>query len=253
MKTVLVRDRAEAHDVRSPDNQAARRVARFLPGATLALLGTLAFLGVGGVPAAFGPYDTLTSGRHLASTQAAAIVSSVANIKNTSGVATIAGQPTVRISASPVQGTTEAFVGIGRAADVDRYLADVTTETVSSLSSDQYNISGVSHGSRGNAQPPTAQHFWVAEATSTRTAQVNWKVRDGQYRVVIMNASGHGGFATTSAAGVTLPHITLYALVALLLGLLIAAGGTALLIRATGRSQNESNTSPTPSGAATTA
>jgi hypothetical protein len=82
----------------------------------------------------------------------------------------------------------------------------------------------------------------VAEATSTRTAQVNWKVRDGKYRVVIMSANGHGGFATTSEVGVTLPHIARYALVALLLGLLIAAGGTALVIRATRRSQNESNT-----------
>jgi hypothetical protein len=241
MRTVLVHDPVEAH-VRSPDNQPAWRVARFLPGATLALLGTLAALGGGGVLAAFGTDNTLTSGPHLASTQAAAVVSSVANIKNTSGVATITGQPTVRISASPVQGTTGAFVGIGRTADVDRYLAGVTTETVSSLSSDQSSISGVSHGSRGNAQSPTAQRFWVAEATSTRTAQVNWKVRDGKYRVVIMSANGHGGFATTSEVGVTLPHIARYALVAILLGLLIAAGGTALVIRATRRSQNESNT-----------
>src|SRR6201995_3608583 len=86
-KTVLVRERAEAHDVRSPDTQPARRVARFLPGATLALLGTLAFLGGAGVLAAFGTDNTLTSGRHLASTRAAAIASSSANIKNTPGVA----------------------------------------------------------------------------------------------------------------------------------------------------------------------
>src|SRR5256885_6900076 len=117
MRTVLVHDPVEAHDVRSPDNQPVRRIARFLPGATLALLGTLAVLGGGGVLAAFGTDNTLTSGPHLASTQAAAIVSSVANIKNTSGVATIAGEPTVRISASLVKGIIGAFVGIGRRAD----------------------------------------------------------------------------------------------------------------------------------------
>jgi hypothetical protein len=152
-----------------------------------------------------------------------------------------------------VQGTAGAFVGIGRAADVDRYLAGVRTETVSSLSSDPYSISGVSHGSQGNAQPPAAQRFWAAQATSTRAAAINWKVRDGQYRVVIMSANGHGGFATTSATAVTLPHIARYALATLLLGLLMAGGGTALLIRATARSRNAAHTSPTPSGATTTA
>ena len=68
-----------------------------------------------------------------------------------------------------------------------------------------------------------------------------------------MSANGHGGFATTSATAVTLPHIARYALVALLLGLLMAAGGTALLIRAAGRARNAAHISPAPSGATTTA
>ena len=242
MKTVLVHEPSAAHEVRSPNQQRIRKLGRFLPGGALAVLGTLAVFVGGGVIAAFGTDGTLNSGPHLVSTPAAAIVSSVAKIKNTSGVATVVGQPTVRISVSPVQGTAAAFVGIGRAADVDRYLAGVTTETVSSLSSNPYSIGGVSRGSQGSAQPPAAQHFWAAQATSTRTAQINWKIRDGQYRVVIMSANGHRGFATTSAVAVTLPHIARYALAALLLGLLMAGGGTLLLIRATGQTQNESNT-----------
>jgi hypothetical protein len=158
MKTVLVHDHSEAHPVRSPDKQRIRKLVRFLPGGTLAVLGALVAAGGGGVLAAFGTDGRLNSGPHLVSTPAAAIVSSVAKINNTSGVATIAGQPTVRISASPVQGTTEAFVGIGPAADVDRYLAGVTTAEVSSLSSDPYSISGVRHGDQANAQPPARQH-----------------------------------------------------------------------------------------------
>jgi hypothetical protein len=254
MKTVLVHEPPKTHHVRPPETQPIRKLVRFLPGTTLAVLGTLAAVGGGGVLAAFGTDGRLDSGRHLVSTPAAAVVSSVANIKNTSGVATIAGQPTVRISVSPVQGTAGAFVGIGPAADVDHYLASVTTEQVSSLSSDHYSIIGVRHGAQANAEPPAAQHFWAAQATSRRAAEINWKIRDGQYRVVIMSANGHGGFATTSAVAVTLPHIARYALVALLLGLLMAGGGTALLIRATGRSRNESNTTDrAASTAATTA
>ena len=219
----------------------------------LAVLGTVLVLGGGGVLVALGTDGRLSSGPHLVSTPAAAIVSSVANIKNTSGVARIVGKPTVRISASPVQGTAGAFVGIGRAADVDRYLNGVRTETVSSLSSDPYKITGVSHGGQGNAQPPTAQHFWVARATSTRNAAINWRIRDGRYRVVIMSASGDGGFATTNCgSGDASSHRALCARGATP-GLLMAGGGTALPIRATGRFRNESNPSPTPGGAATTA
>ena len=238
----------------SPTTRPIRNVTRLVPGGTLALLGSLVAIAGGGVLAAFGTDGTLNSGPHLVSTPAAAIVSSVTNIKNTSGVTTIVGEPTVRISASPVQGTAAAFVGIGLAADVDRYLAGVTAEEVSSLSSNPYSITGVRHGDQANAQPPATQHFWAAQATSTHAAKINWKIRNGRYRVVIMSANGHGGFATTSAIAVTLPHISRYALAALLLGLLMAGGGTVLLIRAAGRTRNESNTTKRASKpAATTA
>jgi hypothetical protein len=250
MKTVLVHDDPGTHAVRSSDKQPVQRFARFLPGGALAVLGTLVAIGGGGVLAAFGTDGTLNSGSHLVSTPAAAVVSSVAKIKNTSGVATITGQPTLRVSVSPVQGTTAAFVGVGRAADVDRYLARVSTEEVSSLSGNRYSVSGVRHAGQANAQPPSTQHFWAAQASSTHATAMNWKIRDGQYRVVVMNANGHAGFATTSATAVTLPHIARYALAALLLGLLMAGGGTALLIRASGRPRNEPNSITPASGAA---
>jgi hypothetical protein len=252
MKTALMHDHSETHNMRSPNKQPVRNLGRFLPGGALAVLGALAALGGGGVLAAFGTDGTLDSGPHLVSTPAAAIVSSVANIKNTSGAATITGQPSVRISATPVQGTAGVFVGIGPVARVDRYLAGVATDEVASLSTDRYRISGVHHRGQANAEPPATQHFWAAQASSTRTAEINWRIRDGQYRVVIMSADGHGGFATTSAIAATLPNVPRYALAALLLGLLMAGGGTALLIRATGRSLNESNTTTPPSSPAAT-
>jgi len=74
-------------------------------------------------------------------------------------------------------------------------------------------------------------------------AEVIWKIRDGQYRVVVMSANGHGGFAATTPIGVTMPNITYYALAALLLGLAIAGGGTALLIGANRQPRNGSSTS----------
>lgn len=66
-----------------------------------------------------------------------------------------------------------------------------------------------------------------------------------------MNANGHGGFASTSAVGITIPDIAVYAIGGLLLGLLMTGGGTALLIRATAQPRNSANApSPTASAAA---
>jgi hypothetical protein len=134
---------------------------------------------------------------------------------------------------------------------VNRYLAGVATERVTNLNVDPYSITGIRRSGRLNAAPPTAQRFWVAQASSTRTAaQINWKIRDGQYRAVVMNANGHGGFASTSAIGITIPNIAVYAVAGLLLGLLVAGGGTALLIRATRQPRTSANGSSPRSSAA---
>ncbi len=236
----------------SSKQQTIRTLARLLPGGTLAVIGSLLALSGGGLLAAFGTDGSLASGPHLLSTPTSAIVSSIASIKHTSGVASVIGQPTLRLSASPVQGTGRVFVGIGRAADVNRYLAGVATERVTDLNVDPYSMTGTRHSGRLNAAPPTAQRIWVAHASSTRTAaQINWKIRDGQYRVVIMNTNGHGGFASTSAIGITIPNIAIYSVAGLLLGLLMAGGGTTLLIRTTRQPRTTAKApSPTASPAA---
>src|SRR5947199_961337 len=159
------------------NKQRTRIIARLLPGASLAVIGSLLALGGGGVRAAFGTGGSLASGPHLLSAPASAVVSPIATIKHTADVTTIAGQPTLRISARPVQGTGRVFVGIGRAADVERYLAGVSTQDITSLSVDPYAITGTLHRGRSNTQPPSTQSFWVAQATSTHTpAAIDWKI-----------------------------------------------------------------------------
>ena len=83
----------------------------------------------------------------------------------------------------------------------------------------------------------------MAKASSTRTAaQINWKIHDGQYQVVVMSTNGHGGFATTTAIGITVPNIAIYAIAGLLLGLLMVGGGTTLLIHSTRQPQTNTTT-----------
>jgi hypothetical protein len=238
----------------SPTQQRVRTSVRFIPGAGLAILGSVIALAGVGLLAAFGTDGRLDSGPHRLATPSAAIVSSVASIKNTSGDASLLGQPRLRVAASPVQGGTATFVGIGRTADVDRYLAGVSTDEVTGLTVYPYSINSALHNGRADAPRPATQHFWVAQASSTRAAVINWKIRDGRYRVVIMSADGRGGFAASSGIGVTMPHMARYAVAALLLGLLIAGGGSALLIRATAQSRDRSTTTgpATRTAAATT-
>jgi hypothetical protein len=129
----------------------------------------------------------------------------------------------------------------------------VATQEITNLTVEPYAITAIRHGGRANAQPPTIQRFWVARASSTRVAGINWKVRDGQYRVVIMSANGHRGFATTSTLAITIPNIGRYALAGLLVGLLVVVGGTALLIRATRQPRNGLPSRTTSAPATTTA
>jgi hypothetical protein len=225
----------------TPTTYLIRNTKKSLPGYSLAVIGSVLALAGAGVLAAFGFDGELGYGSHLLSTPATAVVSSVASIKHTDGVTTVFGQPKLRVSASPVQGTNGVFVGIGPAADVNRYLAGVATQQSTNLDLQAAASGAVRHNGRATDQPPTAQSFWVARASSTRTAEVNWKIRDGRYRVVVMSANGHGGFAATTSIGVTIPNIPDYALAALLLGLLIAGGGTALLIGANRQPRNGSS------------
>jgi hypothetical protein len=236
----------------SPTKRRIRGAARFIPGGGLAVIGSLAVIAGAGLLAAFGTDGRLASGPHLLSTPATAVVSTVGNIKNTSGLAAATGHPKLRISASAIQGTTGVFVGIGREADVDRYLAGVATQEAASVNVEPYALKGITHSGRANVQPPTTQHFWVAQASSTRTAAIDWRIRDGQYRLVVMNANGHGGFAATAAIGITIPYVAYYALAGIIAGLLLAAGGAALLIRATRHPLDGNIAVRAPSAAAST-
>jgi hypothetical protein len=210
--------------------------ARLPLGAALVTIGSVVAIIGGALLALLGTNGRLASGARTLSTPTSAMVSPVSGIQDAIGVAQGMGTPTLRISASPLPGSPATFVGIARAADVDRYLARVSGKQTSDLGFRLYAIRATGREGSGLAQPPTAQRFWVAEATSTRTAKVNWRITNDRYRVVIMNANGQNGFATTTTIATTQPNEPVYALVALIAGLLMTGGGTILLIRTTGRS-----------------
>jgi uncharacterized protein DUF4389 len=117
------------------------------------------------------------------------------------------------------------FVGIGPALDVDRYLAATAHREVPDLG-----------GARGVVQagggPPAAaadQGFWVATTTGAGHRTLRWHARDGAWQAVVMNADGSPGVSARVAIGVRIPHLERIALGALGVGIVLLAGGGALL------------------------
>lgn len=216
---------------RRPPRSIGRRVAIAL-GAAVALLGTLLALAGATVFAVFGTDGVASTDRADLSTPTSALVSGTASI-DTDGVVDDLADTRVRIDAR-ADGGRPVFVGIGRAADVERYLAGTAYDEVTDFDAGPFESSfGVERDRRtGDVNPaaPGTQSFWVARSTGQDGAAVDWKVRDGDYRVVVMNADGSRGVDTSSELAVELPWTTGIAVGVLVAGLLLAAGGLAGIV-----------------------
>jgi hypothetical protein len=133
----------------------------------------------------------------------------------------------VRVASSSASGKP-TFVGIGRKADVDRYLAGVAHSTIEDLNFGGFDVSyGKTPGSTAPARPDT-QHFWAASAEGAGTQAVSWRLRSGHWRVVVMNADGSAPVVADAKVGATIDHALVYTLV--LLGIGLAFAGIAVLI-----------------------
>jgi hypothetical protein len=123
------------------------------------------------------------------------------------------------------------FVGVGRRADVDRYLAGVARSTIEDVSYGPFDVSYSTQ--RGSAIParPAAQRFWAVSSTGAGRQTVSWKVRNGSWRVVVMNADGSKGVATDAKVGATVHGALALVIAALALGLALVAGAVALVTR----------------------
>jgi Domain of unknown function (DUF4389) len=110
------------------------------------------------------------------------------------------------------------FVGIGPAAAVDAYLAGVPQQRIDSIGDTHGKVIGGS----ARPAPPTGRPFWVASTTGSGTQSIDWKLRDGDWRAVVMDARGGRGIDAQLAVGAELPAL-------LGLGIGLAAGGAVLL------------------------
>jgi hypothetical protein len=197
-------------------------------GGVLATVGTVVALGAGGIFAWAGTDGTLDTGRAELSTPTTALVSNVAHVEDLNGAISVTGQPKVRLTADGRDGS-RVFVGVGPAAAVDRYLAGAPVDEVTDIDAHPFRLARTTHAGDATPKAPAKQSFWTAKA-SGRSATMNWKVRDGDYKVVVMNVDGSRDVATDADAGVTIPHLPAFLIAGLAVGLVIAGGGIALIV-----------------------
>jgi hypothetical protein len=128
-----------------------------------------------------------------------------------------------RITASSDNGRP-LFIGVARRADVDRYLAGVAHSTVQDVNFGPFDATYSS--TRGNVVParPATQTFWVKSGTPSAT----WKIRNGHWRVVVMNADASPGVVADAKVGVTIRGALAIAFSLLGVGLLLGAGAAAI-------------------------
>jgi hypothetical protein len=98
------------------------------------------------------------------------------------------------------------FVGIAPTKDVDAYLRGAGHATVTDVEYPDFHASYATH-SGGRPAPPAAQRFWTASVNGGGKQTLEWKVRDGNWSVVVMNADGSANVDAGVSAGANAPWL----------------------------------------------
>jgi hypothetical protein len=199
-------------------------------GALLALAGLIA--GAAGIAtfATIGSDGTVASGRQTFATSGAALVSSPADVDGIDDAGHIVGDANVRVSLRSAK--PGLFVGVGPAAQVERYLASAPTDEITDFDVDPFTMTRRAQPGTARPAPPASKHFWVAQSTGRTDAELRWKLRSGEYRLVVMNADGSRGVDTRGDLAFTIPHTATIAWSLLGGGLLLLLGGAAVIVSA---------------------
>ena len=214
-------------------------------GVMLALGGLI----VGGsgiaVLATIGTDGKVSSGEQSFDTSGAALVTSAADLRRPEKVSDIVGDPRVQLD---VRSAKPVFVGVGPAADVERYLKGAPVDEVSDFEINPFKMKHDPRAGSRQLTPPGKQSFWVSQDSGATSAGLDWKAKSGEYRLVVMNADGSRGVQTHGDASVTIPNTA--AIAWSLVGgglLLLLAGGAAI---ASARADARPADAPAPAGPA---
>jgi hypothetical protein len=137
----------------------------------------------------------------------------------------------VRIRGESAGGKT-LFMGIGPEAAVAKYLGPVAHANVEEIDFDPFRVTYLPVTGGTPQGPPTDQRFWAASASGVGTQTLTWKVREGDWSVVLMNSDGSRGVAANIDVGAKMSFLLWVAVGGLLGGVLVTGGSVALVVLA---------------------
>jgi hypothetical protein len=114
------------------------------------------------------------------------------------------------------------FVGIGPAAEISRYLADVRHASVEFHHDD---VILIGHDGLGEIVAPGEQGFWVADATD---GTLSWDIESGRWAVAVVNVDASPGVDVDVTAAARVPFIRPIGIALVVAGLLGLAVGIIL-------------------------
>jgi hypothetical protein len=129
-------------------------------------------------------------------------------------------------------GAKMLFIGVGPEAAVAKYLGSVARASVEDVDFDPFQVKYLPIAGGAPQGPPTEQRFWTVSASGVGTQTVTWKVREGDWSVVLMNADGSRSVVADIDVGAKLSFLPWVALGLFLGGVLVLGGSTGLIVLA---------------------
>lgn len=205
----------------------AKKVILIILGVLLGLCGIASicfggiFLGVGGTS------GTFKSDYHTISTPTVGFVSDPAKVENSQDTQVSGTSVTLKIDGR--NSTKPLFYGVGPTDQVNAYLSGAPYQQVSGIDFSPFKITSSTVDGTTKPAAPGDQAFWVAKASGTDPA-LSWKILSGDYEAVLMNADGSPGFQAETRLGIDAPILGKLGIGGLIVGVIVALGGLALLI-----------------------
>jgi hypothetical protein len=207
-----------------------RRIASLAIGVLLSLA-ALALLAAGGTglwaDTTQRSGDYVTTDAHTFSTAGSALATEPTDL-GSSGIGWLYSPgllDKVRIRVTPTNPGPPLFVGVGRSADVNRYLDGVNRTVVTDFFGGKSDAVG---GGRPNSTPGK-QRFWVASTAGPGARSLVWDPKDGSWTVVVMNADARPGIDVKADLGARMPDLLWITIGLFVFGALLMAGGALLI------------------------
>ncbi|HZB50233.1 MAG TPA: hypothetical protein VE547_14160, partial [Mycobacteriales bacterium] len=198
----------------------AKKVLLIAFGAVLALVGAaLAVVGVVLLIVTRGDSSFSTEAT-VVRTDTRALVADMATIDRGDGIGGL--DPTLLVDAATL-GSVDLFVGVGPAAEVERFLAGVEREDVRDVQFSPFSYTTVLRTGEREPAAPAEQPFWTAQVSGTGDRTLEARLDGSAQRLVVMNADGRAGLLVRASFGLRVPLLRR-------LGIgLTAGGGLAIL------------------------